>query len=240
MTLPPDAGRSWWLRDALADDPGEPAPPLRGDTVADVVILGGGYTGMWTALHLAGPRPRGRRRDHRAGHRGRRRQRSQRRLRELVLGRHRVPRAPVRGPVPPSRSVKREKRASARSDASCETHGIDAWYRADGEYVVAASDDQVGRWADGVTTADRLGVNEHFQVLSPARCESGSPHPCSAGRCIARWARRCIPHASPAGCAACCWSEACGSSRTRRSPASVPGNHRSPRRPAAPSAPTPP
>ena len=52
MTIPPDAGRSWWLREALADDPGEPALPLRGDTTADVVILGGGYTGMWTALHL--------------------------------------------------------------------------------------------------------------------------------------------------------------------------------------------
>ena len=51
-TVPADAGRSWWLREALADDPGEPAPPLRGDLTTDVVILGGGYTGMWTALHL--------------------------------------------------------------------------------------------------------------------------------------------------------------------------------------------
>ena len=50
--LPADAGRSWWLRDALAHDPGEPAPPLAGDVTADVVILGAGYTGMWTALHL--------------------------------------------------------------------------------------------------------------------------------------------------------------------------------------------
>src|SRR5918996_5051432 len=50
--IPADAGRSWWLRDALAEDPGDPAPPLRGDLMADVVILGGGYTGMWTALQL--------------------------------------------------------------------------------------------------------------------------------------------------------------------------------------------
>ncbi len=55
--LPPDAGRSWWLRDALADDPGEPAPPLTGDTTADVVILGGGYTGMWTAFFLKEAEP---------------------------------------------------------------------------------------------------------------------------------------------------------------------------------------
>jgi len=52
IEIPPDQGRSWWLREALADDAGEPAPPLEGDTSADVVILGAGYTGMWTALHL--------------------------------------------------------------------------------------------------------------------------------------------------------------------------------------------
>ena len=30
--IPADAGRSWWLRDALVDDP-RPAPPLRGDVI---------------------------------------------------------------------------------------------------------------------------------------------------------------------------------------------------------------
>src|SRR5205085_588274 len=30
VTVPPRAPRSWWLREALAADPGEPAPPLRG------------------------------------------------------------------------------------------------------------------------------------------------------------------------------------------------------------------
>ena len=50
--IPADAGRSWWLHDALALDAGEPAPSLDRDTAADVVILGGGYTGMWTAWFL--------------------------------------------------------------------------------------------------------------------------------------------------------------------------------------------
>ena len=51
--------RSWWLREALAAeaaaDPGlaAAAPPLRGSITADVVVLGGGYTGLWTALRLA-------------------------------------------------------------------------------------------------------------------------------------------------------------------------------------------
>ena len=51
---PPDLGRSWWLREALAREEfaGPDAPPLAQDTNADVVILGGGYTGMWTAWFL--------------------------------------------------------------------------------------------------------------------------------------------------------------------------------------------
>ena len=44
---------SWWLEDALAreGDP-EPAAALSGEETADVAIVGGGYTGLWTALAL--------------------------------------------------------------------------------------------------------------------------------------------------------------------------------------------
>jgi glycine/D-amino acid oxidase-like deaminating enzyme len=44
---------SWWLEDALARE-GNPAaaPALAGDATADVAIVGGGYTGLWTALAL--------------------------------------------------------------------------------------------------------------------------------------------------------------------------------------------
>jgi glycine/D-amino acid oxidase-like deaminating enzyme len=43
-SLPP-----WW-----GDEAGgfEPAPPLEGDETADVCVIGGGYTGLWTALAL--------------------------------------------------------------------------------------------------------------------------------------------------------------------------------------------
>jgi glycine/D-amino acid oxidase-like deaminating enzyme len=49
----PGRQRSWWLREALAveGDP-SPAPALARDTDADVVIVGGGYTGMWTAYFV--------------------------------------------------------------------------------------------------------------------------------------------------------------------------------------------
>ncbi|MEA2581602.1 MAG: hypothetical protein QOE83_2494 [Actinomycetota bacterium] len=57
MSLPRQADRSWWLEEALAADPGEPCPPLTTDRSADVVILGGGYVGMWTAWQLLQRRP---------------------------------------------------------------------------------------------------------------------------------------------------------------------------------------
>jgi glycine/D-amino acid oxidase-like deaminating enzyme len=42
---------SWWLEQALAAEGNPPpAPALRGEATADVAIVGGGYTGLWTAL----------------------------------------------------------------------------------------------------------------------------------------------------------------------------------------------
>jgi glycine/D-amino acid oxidase-like deaminating enzyme len=55
--LTPGTQRSWWLREALAADPGAPCPPLRQDAKADVVIVGGGFTGLWTAYFLTERNP---------------------------------------------------------------------------------------------------------------------------------------------------------------------------------------
>jgi len=44
---------SWWLEEALAAEGNPPpAPALTGEATADVAIVGGGYTGLWTALAL--------------------------------------------------------------------------------------------------------------------------------------------------------------------------------------------
>jgi glycine/D-amino acid oxidase-like deaminating enzyme len=50
--LPP-----WWLDEAGED---EPAPPLEQDVDVDVCVVGGGYTGLWTALALREREPAGR------------------------------------------------------------------------------------------------------------------------------------------------------------------------------------
>lgn len=53
----PGLDRGFWLEEALAHDPGEPCPPLRGRVGADVCIVGGGFAGLWTAVELAEREP---------------------------------------------------------------------------------------------------------------------------------------------------------------------------------------
>ena len=49
---------SWWFAEAMAQERGEPAAPaLSGRVETDVAIVGGGYTGLWTALALKQRRP---------------------------------------------------------------------------------------------------------------------------------------------------------------------------------------
>jgi putative aminophosphonate oxidoreductase len=43
--------RSYWLEEVLAEDT-DVARPLEGEHKADVCIVGGGYTGLWTAIRL--------------------------------------------------------------------------------------------------------------------------------------------------------------------------------------------
>src|SRR3954449_13123637 len=44
----------WWLEEAGG---AAPRPALEGDQSTDVVVVGGGYTGMWTAWHLLDSEP---------------------------------------------------------------------------------------------------------------------------------------------------------------------------------------
>lgn len=49
----PPGDPSWWFSDAMRAEGSEPAsPPLSGQITVDVAIVGGGFTGLWTALAL--------------------------------------------------------------------------------------------------------------------------------------------------------------------------------------------
>lgn len=42
----------YWLEQAMAEDEGRSCPPLAGVARADVCVVGGGYTGLWTAIEI--------------------------------------------------------------------------------------------------------------------------------------------------------------------------------------------
>jgi glycine/D-amino acid oxidase-like deaminating enzyme len=51
--IPAPSDRSWWLQEALSSAPPAPqTPPLQGHLGVDIAIVGGGFTGLWTALRL--------------------------------------------------------------------------------------------------------------------------------------------------------------------------------------------
>jgi glycine/D-amino acid oxidase-like deaminating enzyme len=167
--------RGWWFREAIDHDPGEPAPPLDEDQASDVVIVGGGYTGMWTAYFLkesepgiqisllereeCGAGPSGRNGGFLSGWWDE--------LPELVR------RFGDEGALAACRAV---GRSVSDIGVWCQRHGVDAWFTHKGYLQVASSPSQEGSWSDSVAAARRLGVGEEFQPLSPAevreRCES--------------------------------------------------------------------
>jgi putative aminophosphonate oxidoreductase len=166
--------RSLWLDEALGDDPAE-SQPLAADARADVCIVGGGFTGLWTALRLKEAEPT---------------------LDVMIVE------ADVCGGGASGRNggfalsfwakygslVKlcgrqeagRLARASADAVAEigrfCVAEGIDAQYRADGWLWAATSQAQVGSWNN---TLNLLAADGHepFESLTPAETarRAGSP-----------------------------------------------------------------
>ncbi len=167
---PPDLGRSWWLRECLAlpefRDP--PAAALAGDTAADVVILGGGYTGMWTAWFLkerdpgidvvlleadiCGGGPSGRNGGFCDGWYGH--------VADLI---------PTYGAAAAKELLDAAGSSPDEIGAWCHEHGVDAWWRKGGDLAVASAPAHEGKWVGTIEAARRLGVEDHYRVLGPAQ-----------------------------------------------------------------------
>lgn len=49
---------SYWFKQALELEQPQPAKPLNEDINADVAIIGGGYTGLWTAIMIKQQAPK--------------------------------------------------------------------------------------------------------------------------------------------------------------------------------------
>jgi glycine/D-amino acid oxidase-like deaminating enzyme len=160
----------WWLEEAGAVDS---SPPLDGSTTADVVVIGGGYTGMWTAWELlqrgasvvlleagvCGHGPSGRN----GGF-----------CESLWLStaalRDRFGNGPARALLDASSD------AVLRVGAFCRDEGVEAWFNQAGYMCVSTAPafDDVGHAS--VEAAVELGAPERVFALSPdevqARCAS--------------------------------------------------------------------
>ena len=165
--VPGRGALSPWLDEALADegDPG-PLPALTGTTDADIAIVGGGYTGLWTAIHLVERDPA---------------------LRIVLLE------ADICGGGPsgrnggfalswwdeaaslvdaygPERALAclRESERSVHAIADwCARHDVDAHVRIGGELVVSTTPAHDNRWAADVAAAALLGDPAALRALSP-------------------------------------------------------------------------
>ena len=162
----------WWLEEA-----GEVVPtrPLDGPARADVVVVGGGYLGLWTAWHLLDLEPE---------------------LDVLVLeaavcghgpsGRNGGFCETLWGDAPTLRervgdaatlAVCRASEDAVRGIGSwCDANGVDAWYRAAPLLRVATTESQLGSWDDSVRAAKELGEPEEIAPLGAEdvrrRCDS--------------------------------------------------------------------
>jgi putative aminophosphonate oxidoreductase len=167
--------RSLWLEEALAL-PGEAdAPSLEGDVTADVCIVGGGYTGLWTALRLKEHDPSA----------------------DVTLVEADVCGGGASGrnggfvlswwaklgslrKALGSDEALRMARASADAvdevGRFCAEHAVDAHFRRDGWLWAATSAAQVGAWEETLATAESLGARP-FRVVSrdEAAGLAGSP-----------------------------------------------------------------
>ena len=162
----------WWLEEAGQVTP---TAALAGDASADVVIVGGGYLGLWTAWHLLALEPE---------------------LDVVVLE------AAVCGHGPSGRNggfcetlwgdaaTLRDRTGDAAALAVCRAsedavrgigawcleNDVDAWFREAPMLRVATTESQVGSWDEVVGAAAALGAPEEVTSLSAdevrSRCKS--------------------------------------------------------------------
>jgi glycine/D-amino acid oxidase-like deaminating enzyme len=161
-----------WIREAGAPPP---APPLAGTVDADVIVIGGGYLGLWTAWHVlerapgalvvvleadrCGFGPSGRNGGFVNG------------WWDKVAG------VAERAGDGAALALAQAADASVHTiGAWCEAQGVDAWYTPAPHLIVSAAPAQDGTWAEGVAAVRRLGAAEELTPMTAedvaARCRS--------------------------------------------------------------------
>jgi glycine/D-amino acid oxidase-like deaminating enzyme len=163
----------YWIEEAGEE---EPRPSLGGEHEADLLVVGGGYTGMWTAWYARQLEPTAR----------------------IAL----LESEPLGGQGPSGRNggfcnamwlqlasmrdrwgatsalatARAAQEAVERIGRFCAEHEVDAWYRPAGYMQVATTEAHEGAWQRSVEACRELGVAEMLRPLSAAevadRCAS--------------------------------------------------------------------
>jgi glycine/D-amino acid oxidase-like deaminating enzyme len=152
----------WWIREAGAPDE---LAPLRERVDADVVVVGGGYLGMWTAWHLlerdAGVRVVVVERDRcgfgPSGRNGGFVNSYWNKLDSMV---------PKWGEDAAVRLAQASERAVHGIGEWCSAEGVEAWYRVVGEIEIAAARAQEDSWREPVAAARGLAPTGEYAELS--------------------------------------------------------------------------
>ena len=144
----------------------EPRPALAERREADVLVVGGGYTGMWSAWYAKQLEPEGR---------------VVLLESEPVCGRGPSGRnggfcnsmwfslASMRerwGEAPALQVAEAAEQAVARIGGFCEEHGVDAWFKPAGYVQVSTTPAHDESWARAVEACREMGVPEMLQPLS--------------------------------------------------------------------------
>jgi glycine/D-amino acid oxidase-like deaminating enzyme len=163
----------WWLEEA---GPVEARAPLEEETGADVLVVGGGYLGLWTAWQLKALEPgcdvvvleAGL-----AGHgpSGRNGGFVSTLWDDLPILRDRV------GDARALEVARASERAVRGIGEWCEREGVDAWYRAAPTLVVATAEGQLGSADDAIEACTALGVADEVRPIGANelrdRCDAG-------------------------------------------------------------------
>ncbi len=166
--------RSYWLQQALSGKGENDAAALYGDISVDVCIVGGGFTGLWTALRLKTLEP----------------------ALDVVIvegdicgggasGRNggfcmswmskATTLIKICGAQEGSALLRASEAAVTEIGAFCRDAGIDAQFRHDGWLWTASNTAQMDAWADTVEALDRLGLHPYETLSRDAMAQrSGS------------------------------------------------------------------
>jgi glycine/D-amino acid oxidase-like deaminating enzyme len=154
-----------------------PRPPLDADRDADLLIVGGGYTGMWTAWHAHRLAP-----DARIvllesepvcgrGPSGRNGGFCEAMWTSLASMRARW------GDAPALAVATAAEEAALRIGAFCAAEGVDAWYRQGGYLQVSTSPAHDGIDADAIEACRALGVADKLREVSVAEIQDHCASP---------------------------------------------------------------